>query len=257
MGRKGSGVEIHGSAIRLSFTLDGKRKRELLMLNDKPMLPTATNMKYAHRIAQEIRERIRHSTFSMAEYFPASGAGDILTVKGWLDKWLNAQKIADSTRIHYTNVVNFWNKTIADKEKKIPVGALALRALKPSHLLTAIAQRPDLTGKTVNNYVSVMRQALDLAVADKIIHENPAHTIPRAKHQEPPPDPFSRDEAEAIIADMASHYPEQIYNMVEAWFFTGLRTSEVYGQRWPNVDLFNKQLTVIEAIVLGKGKKQH
>ncbi len=41
-----------------------------------------------------------------------------------------------------------------------------LRDLKLSHLLTGIAQRPDLTGKTVNNYVSVIRQALDLAVAD-------------------------------------------------------------------------------------------
>ncbi len=255
MGKKGSGVEIHGSAIRLSFTLDGKRKRELLKLDDQPMSPTAANMKYAYRIAQEIRDRIRHGTFSMAEYFPTSGGGeDTPTVKGWLDKWLRAQKIADSTKTHYTNVVNFWDKAIADQEKKTLVGTLTLCALKPSHLLTAIAQRSKLTGKTVNNYVSVIRQALDLAVADKIILENPAHQIPHAKHQKPPPDPFSRDEAEAIIADMASRYPEQIYNMVEAWFFTGLRTSEVYGQRWPNVDLFSKKLTVVEAVVLGKQK---
>lgn len=176
------------------------------------MQPTAANMKYAHRTAQEIRERIRHGTFSMAEYFPVSGASGTLTVIDWLNTWLDTQSIENSTKAGYESAVNFWNAAIADKEKQLPVGTLALRALKLSHLLTAIAQRPDLVGKTVNNYVSIIRQALDLAVADKIIHENPAHQVPRAKHQKLSPDPFSRDEAEAIIADMAKHYPEQIYN---------------------------------------------
>ena len=62
MGRKGSGVEIHGTAIRLSFTVEGKRHRELLMLNRQPMPVTAANMKYAHRVALEIRERIKHGS---------------------------------------------------------------------------------------------------------------------------------------------------------------------------------------------------
>ncbi len=254
MGRKGNGVEIHGSAIRLSFTLDGKRKRELLMLNDKPMPPTAANMKYAHRIAQEIRERIRHGTFSMAEYFLASGTSGTLTVESWLTMWLDTQSVENSTKASNKSAVNFWNAAIADKKKQMLVGTLALRTLKLSHLLTAIALRPDLTGKTVNNYVSVIRQALDLAVSDKIISENPVHEVPRAKHQKPPLDPFSRDEAEAIIADIARHYPEQVYNMVEAWFFTGLRTSEVLGLRWPNVDLRSEKMTVAEVIVGGLQK---
>ncbi|MFU1980175.1 Arm DNA-binding domain-containing protein [Bordetella hinzii] len=259
MGRKGDGVEIHGSAIRLSFTLDGQRKRPLLMIDGKPLQPTAANMKYARRVAQEVRERIRHGTFNMAEYFPASGAGSGLTVKGWLDTWLDTQSVENSTKAGYESAVNFWNNAAAlvDRETKAvqaTVGSLSLRTLKPSHLLTAIAQRPDLTGKTVNNYVSVIRQALDLAVADKIIKENPASEVPRQKHQKPPPDPFTRAEAEAIIADMAKHYPEQVYNMVEAWFFSGPRTSEVFGQRWPNVDLFSAKLAIVEAVVRGEQK---
>ncbi len=255
MGRKGSGVEIHGNAIRLSFTFDGKRERELLMLNGKPMPPTATNMKYAHRIAQEIRERIRHGTFSLAEYFPAnSSGGGTLTVESWLNTWLSTKGVEYSTKEGYEHIVNWWNSAIADIKKQRTVGALALRTLKSSHLLTAIAQRPDLSGKTKNNYMSIMRQALDLAVADGIISKNPADQVPSAKHQKQPPDPFSRDEAEAIIAYMASHYPEQIYNMVEAWFFTGLRTSEVCGQRWRNVDLRSETLTIAEVIVRSRQK---
>lgn len=254
MARTGSGVEIRERSIRLSFMLDGLQQRETLMLNGKPMLPTPANIKYAQRLAREIRDRIRHGTFSMAEYFPASGNGGALTVKSWLDTWLGAQSIADSTKDGYASAVKFWNTATADQAKQATIGAMALRALKPSHLLTALAQRPDLTGKTVNNYVSVIRQALDLAVADKTIQENPADAVPRAKHQKPPPDPFTRDEAEAIIADMAARYHEQVYNMVEGWFFTGLRTSEVFGLRWPNVDLRSEKLAVVEAVVRGKQK---
>ncbi|MEX3556133.1 MAG: DUF3596 domain-containing protein [Burkholderia gladioli] len=137
MGRKGDGVEIDGSAIRLSFTFDGRRRRELLLLNGQSMAPTAANMKYAHRVAQEIRERIRHGTFSMAEYFPASGTGGTLTVKGWLDTWLDTQSVENSTKAGYESAANFWGTAIADKDKRTTVGSLGLRALKPSHLLTA------------------------------------------------------------------------------------------------------------------------
>ena len=234
---------------------EGKRRRPRLMVDGKALAPTAANMKYARRVALEIRERIRHGTFSMAEFFPEAGGDDGLTVGGWLDKWQKAQSLETSTKAGYSSAVKFWKAAIADVEKQTRVGTMALGALRTLHLLTAIAQRPDLTGKTVNNYVSVMRQALDLAVADKVIRENPADGVGRQKHQKAPPDPFSRDEAEAIISYMAGHYPEQIYNMVEAWFFSGPRTSEVFGQRWPNMDLRSGIMTIAEAVVRGEQKK--
>jgi integrase len=51
--------------------------------------PTTANLKYAHRLAAEIRERIRFGSFSLAEYFPADGdVGQPLTVGTQLDDWL-------------------------------------------------------------------------------------------------------------------------------------------------------------------------
>jgi len=61
-------------------------------------------------------------------------------------------------------------------------------------------------------------------------------------------DPFSRQEAEAIIADMTAHYPAPIANYVEFKFFTGLRTSESFGL------LAGKHLLVHRAIVRGVEK---
>lgn len=245
MGRRGSGVEVREKSIRLSFTLDGKPQRHTLMLNGEPLPPTPANVKYATRLAAEIRDRIRHGTFSLAEYFPSSGSGGALTLENWLDTWLTAQKIESSTLAGYTSAVRFWKSALGDR---------LLRALKLSHIQIAIAARPELTGKTINNYVSVLRQAMDLAVADCIIPANPAADVPRAKHQKAPPDPFTREEVETILADMAKRYPEGVYNMVEAWFFSGWRTSEVFGLRWPSVDLRGKYVTVSEAMVRGEAK---
>src|SRR4051812_45065493 len=99
MGRIGSGVEIRDKSIRISFTLEGGTQRHTLMLNGKPMLPTAPNVKYAHRLAIDIREKIRHGIFNLAEYFPSAGASALpLSVASQLDDWLATQRIEESTR---------------------------------------------------------------------------------------------------------------------------------------------------------------
>lgn len=246
MGGKSNGVTVRERSIRLSFTFEGKREFQTLMLNGEPMLPTPANIKYAHRLATEIKDKIRHETFSLVEYFPASGSGGVLTVGSQLDTWLEAQRIEQSTRSGYESAINFW--------KIAKVGDKPLRTLKHSHILLALATRPDLAGKTINNYVSVLREAMALAKLDKLITENPAAEIPRAKHQKEPPDPFSRDELERITANFQEKHPGQVANLVEFWFWTGMRTSELAGLNWANVDLTSGTVLVAEAMVRGVRK---
>ena len=72
MGR-GTGVELRARSMRLTF-VEGK---PTLLINGVPALPTAANIKWAHRIAGEIREKIKYGTFIRSEYFPVNGtAGD-------------------------------------------------------------------------------------------------------------------------------------------------------------------------------------
>lgn len=251
MGRKGAGVEIRGQAIRLQFTLDGQVLRRTLKLNGKTLPPTAANLKHAHRLAGEIRERIRYGTFSLPEYFPEDAEFDpALNVGNQLDMWLSSQRLEASTAAGYASAIKFWKAALCDRRGNM-LGTRPVRALKPSDVLTALASRPNLTGKTVNNYVSVLRKALDLAVADGAIASNPVTGVSRAKHQKPLPDPFSREEVEAILADMRQHFPEPIVNYVEFKFFSGLRTSESFGLRWQDVDLPDKHVLVHRAIVRG------
>lgn len=246
MGRTGTGVEIRAKSIRLSFALEGAPQKHTLMLNGAPMLPTPPNIKYATRLASEIRERIKHGTFSLAEYFPASGTGAApLTVGSQLDAWLDTQRIEASTRAGYESAIKFWKGHLGDK---------ALRALKRSEILSAVASRPDLSGKTLNNYADVLHAALDLAVLDGCLTTSPAKDMPRAKYTKPTPDPFTLDERDLIIAHMRKTYPEPVANMVEFWFFTGLRTSELAGLRWGSIDLRKGTALVHEATVRGVEK---
>jgi integrase len=256
MGRKGDGVEIREKSIRLAFVLDGVEERRTLKVDGKPMPPTPANVKYARRLATEIRDRIRHGTFSMAEYFQDEGAATAtaLSIGEWLETWLAAQRIEASTRHGYHAAVKFWTGVTYDKNQSKPLGELAIRALKVIHVRTAIANRPDLSGKTINNYLSVLRTALALAVEDRLLADNAAAAVPAAKHQKQPPDPFSQQESASIIAEAERAYSGQVHNLAEFWFWTGLRTSEIFGLEWTNVDLASSTILVAKAYVRGEQK---
>lgn len=245
MGRTGSGVEVRERSIRITFTHEGKQERRTLTLNGKPIAPNQPNIRHAHRLAAEIKDKIRLGVFALAEYFPDDGDTGAGTVGKQLDRWLNAQRLESSTLAGYSSGVKFWKPLIGDKP---------LKSLVHGDILIALATRPTLSGKTVNNYVSVLREALELAVLDKVLPSNPAGAVPRAKHQKAPPDPFTTEEADAICAYMAEKYPQEVWNYTEFKFFTGLRTGESFGLRWQNVDLASKYVLIAESIVRGEEK---
>lgn len=244
MGGISNSVEIRETSIRIRFTYEGKRQYQTLILNGEPMKPTAPNVRYAHRLATEIKQKIKHGTFSMVETFPASDSGATLTVASQLQGWLDTQRLQESTMAGYTSAVKFWT----------PIGSKPVRSLKHSDILKVMAARPDLSGKTINNYVSVLRESMQMAVLDGVLTANPTSAIPRSKYQKPDVDPFTKDEAEAIIKHVKANLPETIYNMIEWWFFSGVRTSEMAGLRWPQVALTDSRMVIKEALVRGVEK---
>lgn len=246
---------MRDGSLRLKFMYEGKRQSQTLTINGRPLAPTPANVKYAERVSQEIREKIKYDAFSMAEYFPSAGdTGSGLTVGSQLDSWMSSLRVENSTRAGYSSGVKFWKKAPYVEGKTLALGDLPLRRLVASHIKIALASRPKLTGKTVNNYVAVLREALESAVTDKVIKDNPVASIKPAKHQKDPPDPFTTEERELIIAKVAERHPGQVANMVEFWFWTGMRTSEIFGLSWRNVDLNSGTVLVAETVVRGEAK---
>jgi integrase len=249
MGRTGDGVEIREASIRLHFTYEGRPCKETLKTDGKPMAPTPANVKYARRLAHEIREKIRHDRFSYADYFPASKTattGQGATVGDRLDLWLGVQTDKESSTLKgYRVAVNFWKATL---------GAKPIKALLHSDILTALATEPNWTGKTRNNKTSVLRSALALSIRDGVIKSSPIEGLESASHQRPEADPFTIEEAESIIAALARHYDEQVSRYFGVKFYTGLRTSESLALRWDWIDWRANIMAVGEAVVLGEHK---
>ncbi len=250
MGRESGSVEIRGDTMRISFYFEGKRHRPMVKMGDEPMRPNRANLLHAKKLAAEVKARIAAGTFVMAEYFPEAGEAGPTTVAKGLDTWLAAQRVESSTKAGYDAAANFWRAaSYHDTDLTLPMGPVPLRQLKLSNIKTALARRPELSGKTINNYVSVLRGALDLAVKDKIISENMAEEVPSAKWQKEPPDPFTPEERDRIIERAGQKHPGHVANMVRFWMWSGLRTSELIGLRWTSVDLASGVVRISEAKV--------
>lgn len=209
------------------------------------MRPTPANMKFAERLVAEIKQKIALGVFNLAEYFPEeAGAGDG-TLSALLDDWIKTLRAPKSTLAKYTSAAKFWKDAIG---KKLP------RLLKPSDIRKAIAARPDLSGKTINDYTSVLRRALDEAMDDGALLSNPAGKIDAIPHQPPPIDPFSQAEADQIIAKIREQSGDAAADLTEFRFFTGLRTGEALGLQWGSIDAKRRHMIVAEALVRGEHK---
>src|SRR5574343_1591421 len=128
MGRTGSGVEVRASSIRITWTEpDGTPRRETLTVNGRPMAPTPANIKHAHRIAAEVKDKARHGVLVLSDYFPDSKrAGPGTTVAAQLGAWLGTLRGEASTRKGDESAKRFWVLTIGDKD---------IRRLKHSDIL--------------------------------------------------------------------------------------------------------------------------
>lgn len=256
MKRTGLGIEKRPNSIRLHFVLaDGTRQAKTLTSNGRPIPPTPANLAYAARVAREIRDKIRLGAFRASDYFEVQTARDGASVEFLLGKWLAGERVAFSTRAGYQAAINFWVGAEIERRpgRVVTFGQLAAMDVRYSHIMAALATRPLLSGKTINNYRSVLSKAFGMLVLDGDLQANPVELTPRAKHQKPPVDPFSLAEVQRILAYMAERWPE-VHQFTRFWAFTGLRTSEVVGLRWGSIDFGRQNILVHEGMVRGRAK---
>lgn len=250
MGRKaqpGGGIEVRATTVRIIFRYNGRQYKEPLCVDGKPVPPTAANIKAAQRIAGEIRQKLALDLFAMADYFPHTmqvGVSQAATVGDFLDTWYRQLTGKTSTLTTYRRMKdNFW---------KPKIGSILLAKLKHTDITHALKEGGWESGKTRNNYKSMLSAALDVAVADGAIERNPCATIKQAKWQKAQPDPFDAAEVELILDDLRCHYDERVWNFAEFWFFTGLRTSEIIALDWPRIDLRKREMLIDRGFVVDK-----
>lgn len=228
------GVVAREASIRIWFMLRGKRQWETLS-----MPPTPANMKHASRLREEVRQRIALGAFDYRQFFPDSKTAKEIddeeaadggpTFREQAEKWLNAVggELASSTLYGYRKML---------RSHVYPViGDMKIKEIVYSDLAKLLSDVEWGSMKSRNNTATVIRRPFDLAYVDGVIDKNPADRLRNVKAQKEPPDPFSLDEVNRIIAAMLDRDPAYA-NYFEFAFFTGMRTSELLALRWSDID---------------------
>lgn len=224
MGERLRNIEVHGDKIRLVFRISGKLHRKTLAL-----APTRANLSYASKLAAEIRERIRRGGFDWDAYWHTGDPGNAPTFLKLAGQYLaSVEYRAPSTVEGYRRSLNrYFVPWLGDLPiSEITYGQLA--ALVGDNL-------GHLSLKTRNNALTPLRGVFDLAFADGHIATNPALRLKFGKVQREPPDPFTAEERDAILEWFRTHQPAWL-NYFEVAFFTGLRSSELIGLQWGDID---------------------
>ncbi len=254
----------------VDFRFQGKRCREQTALTDTP-----SNRKRLAKVLAKIEEEISLCTFNYRQFFPSSKNAAKFDRVEALDASLTtvaaAVEMAGKATPLFKDFADTWfgeksiewrtshKKTIRDDIDKrlIPrFGDKAVGSITKADILAfradlakaqARGKQQTLSNPRINKILNPLRQILCEA-ADRFDFRTPFHNIKQLKVKRTDVDPFSLDEVKTIINTVRVDFKQ--YFTVR--FFTGMRTGEVHGLKWKNVDFESRLLMVRETIVDGE-----
>jgi integrase len=230
---------VSDTTIEIDFSYGGRRCRERLKLS-----PTDANLRKASNRRSAIIDAIDRGIFDYAATFPNSTHAKkkqrTEVIKYYLANWMRGLDLKASTRAGYSKIVN--------NQLTPAFGDYELGELRWVHI-KEWAKSKDVTTKTLNNILSVLRTSLDDAVEDELIQSNPMSGR-KLKRRTPVKidkiDPFSIEERKSIVDSCVEGGQEQ--NVIMFGFWTGLRISEICALDWGDVDLKAKVVHVTKAL---------
>lgn len=170
-------------------------------------------------------------------------------VKDFMAKWLSAVKprLKASTAESYETVIACYI---------VPsIGAKQVRQLTPPILQTFFGDLEKSGGKkgkrlsprTVRYAATVLKKALNDAVAWGLLAKNPAHFVSGLPRQETRPMvTWTADELRCFLGHAQ---PDSLYAAFRLAASTGMRRSEICGLRWGDVDFDGGRLSIQRGIV--------
>jgi integrase len=250
-GIKGIEIRANGS-VRINFRFQGVSCRETL----KNIGDSKKELKYASNLRSEILNKIATNTFNYGEFFPDSPkaklfgykSGDVL-MNDLFDEYLKEVK----QTVQHSTYEGYRKSVKGHLLKKF--GNIQVRHLSPKLIKEWILSIPT-TAKTIKNHLIPLNAVLGITLNDGLINENPlkrldvSQLLKNKNKSEHEIDPFTTEEMELIFS-VATDAEKNLFQFA---FFSGLRTSELIGLRWSDVDFNENEVNVCRAVILGKEK---
>ncbi|WP_411688318.1 Arm DNA-binding domain-containing protein [Acinetobacter indicus] len=241
------------------FRYMGIRCRETTNLEDN-----AYNRRILKKRLEQLEAEITLGTFEYEKYFPKSNR-----VEEFKEK--RSQQIAVQTKVPlFKEFTELWFKqkqvewrtsyqqkvSIVIKNYLIPAfGNQVLSKIKKSDLLNFRASlakvthgkdQTSLKASRINQIMTPLRMILNDA-AERYEFESPYKNINNLKESKSEVTPFSLEEVHKILTTVREDF--RPYYTIR--FFTGMRTSEIDGLQWKNIDLQRREIHIREALVNG------
>ena len=242
------GVEFIGKSIRIRFTWNKKRCCETL-----PFPQTAKGIAAAEGLRSQVKQLDRLGALTTEKYielFPSTRSGAVTQMPIFFDyaqEWLNSLQIVESTRKNYRSTMqNYWVPHLAH----LPIDAISPVLMRK--IVNGIEWTSPVRRK---NAVRLVTSLFNQAISDELIQRNPARSIPTTRVVKRELDPFSRAEADAVIAKLyeVTSGLQTIYAcFFEFSFYTGMRPGEAMALRWSEVDTRNRTARVCRIRLYGK-----
>lgn len=241
------------------FRYLGKRCREQTALDN-----TAANRKKLERILEKIEAEITLGTFDYGRYFPNSPRAESLSKRA----------LAKTGGYHASPLLRefaetwFAEKEIEWRESQI----VTARGCLDQHILPALGHKEvgsitraeilefraslakvnsrsgkKISASRINHIMTPLRMMLNEA-ADRYEFSSPYRGIKSLSVPRTDVEPFSLDEVQQILDNVRDDFRQ--YYIVR--FFTGMRTGEIDGLIWENVDFNRRQILVHQALVRGQ-----
>ncbi|MCY1296531.1 putative defective protein IntQ [compost metagenome] len=234
-----TGIEIHGSQLRIWFMFNGQRFREPL---SGVVKINKAAIAYADNKRRTILAEIKEGRFDYATHFPESPRAAMFSgiggpslnrsIKEGIERWLEVQfaKKASSTSRNYAHKANHVLKW-AGPRRIVDVRKSDLE------LFQAKLLRTGLSPKTVNDIFTVVRGVWADAYSDGLLKANPLDRIKNIERDQDDDsaDPFTRDELDLLAKVKTTR--QQDINMILFGCWVGFSLSELIALGWDDVDL--------------------
>lgn len=192
-------------------------------------------LKEVKRKLADLKYEVEHGLFAKQEN---------ITVSGWFDIWIKEYKEPTVKRGTVGVYRDNFNSYLKD-----PIGKKKLKDIRPEHIQKIYndLNKKGYSRNTIELVSVVLSGMYKQALKNKIIRENPVPlaTLPKAEeHKEPRV--MTVNEQKQFLEYAKDSY---IHDMFELALSTGMRSGELRGLEWKNVDLKNKVIHVYRTLV--------